>query len=287
MASARSQARAAQLRQGRAPGPRLSTRSGLGLRQGAPEAITRSTDRLHQGIMFGGFECLAQPAYVHVDRPFLDKDVVAPDLVEQLGAAVDALRMGHEKVQHPELGRTQVDVAAGGADSMRDRVELEILDLDDVVGELGGAAPHHRLDARQELPGRERLGDVVVRTALEAPDRVLLLRPPGDPDDRDVLGALIGAQLAREIHSWRARQHPVEEHQVRQNLADQRLGLRNVRSAQYLMTGMLEIDGDQLLDRRFVFDYEYRAAHDRPAPALVPRRAHQLSASRSTTSTAV
>jgi len=141
-----------------------------------------------------------------------------------------------------------------GADPMRDRVEPEILDLDDVVGELGGAAPHHRLDARQKLAGRERLGDIVVRAALEAHDRVLLLRAGGQHDDRDILGALIGAQLAREIHSRRTRQHPVEENEVRQDLPDQRLGLRNVRSPQYLMTGVLEVDRDQLLDRRFVFD---------------------------------
>jgi len=81
--------------------------------------------------MCGGFECLAQPAYVNVDGPLLDKDVIAPDFVEQLGAAVDALRMGHEEMQHPELGRTPVDVATGGADAMRDRIELEVRDLDD------------------------------------------------------------------------------------------------------------------------------------------------------------
>src|SRR5258708_37188833 len=106
------------------------------LRQYAPEAITGSADRFHQRIMFGGFERLAQPAYVHVDRPFLHEDVIAPDLVEQLGAAVDALRMGHEEIQHPELGRAEIDVAAGGADAMRDRIEPEVRDLDDVLGEL-------------------------------------------------------------------------------------------------------------------------------------------------------
>ena len=42
--------------------------------------------------MFGGFERLAQPAYVHVDSPLLDEYVIAPDLVEQLGAAVDERR---------------------------------------------------------------------------------------------------------------------------------------------------------------------------------------------------
>src|SRR5258708_36798075 len=84
------------------------------LRQYAPEAITGSADRVHQRIMFGGFECLAQPAYVHVDRPFLDEDVIAPDLVDQLGAAVDALRMGHAEMQHPELDRPQVDAAPAG-----------------------------------------------------------------------------------------------------------------------------------------------------------------------------
>src|SRR5690348_10652230 len=62
----------------------------------APEAIPGTANRLHQRIMPRGFERLPQPAYVHVHRPLLDEDVIAPDLVEQLGAAVDALRMGDE-----------------------------------------------------------------------------------------------------------------------------------------------------------------------------------------------
>src|SRR6266704_4435546 len=121
MAGARWQTCAAKIHEGRAPGPRLKVE----LCRHAPEAITGSAHRFHQRVVFGGFERLAQPAYVHVDRPFLDEDVIAPDLVEQLGAAVDALRMGHEEMQHPELGRTEVDVATGAADAMRDRVELE------------------------------------------------------------------------------------------------------------------------------------------------------------------
>ena len=47
-----------------------------------------------------------------VDGALLDEDVVAPDPVEQLGAAVHALGMGHEEVQQPELGRADLDLAA-------------------------------------------------------------------------------------------------------------------------------------------------------------------------------
>ena len=123
--------------------------------------------------MFGGFECLAQPAYVHVDRPFLDKDVIAPDFVEQLGAAVDALRMGHEEMQHPELGRPQSDVATGGADAMRDRIEPEVRDLDAVPQERD----HQRLDQVGEVAmgHLNRLGELANK--VRSPEaRMNLLR---------------------------------------------------------------------------------------------------------------
>src|SRR3546814_12190857 len=54
--------------------------------------------------------------------------------------------------------------------AVRDRVELQPADIDDVVGQLGRAAPQHRLDARHQLFGREGLGDVVVGAGFQAVD---------------------------------------------------------------------------------------------------------------------
>ena len=48
---------------------------------------------------------------MHVDGSFLDEDMVAPNLVEELDAAMHALRMGHEEMQQAKFGRAEMNVA--------------------------------------------------------------------------------------------------------------------------------------------------------------------------------
>src|SRR5262245_16861177 len=57
------------------------------------QAIATAANRLDQAIVRGRLERFAKPADMNVDRAFLDADMVAPHLVEQVGAAMDALRM--------------------------------------------------------------------------------------------------------------------------------------------------------------------------------------------------
>src|SRR5689334_46761 len=111
---------------------------------------------------------LPQPANVHVDRALLDEYVIAPDLVEELRAAVDPVRMGHEEMEQTEFGGAQLDPRAPRRDAVRRRVEAQGADLDDLVAEEGRTAPYDRLDAREQLSGGERLGDVVVRAGLQS-----------------------------------------------------------------------------------------------------------------------
>jgi hypothetical protein len=88
---------------------------------------------------------------VHVDRALLDEHVVAPYAVEQLRPAVHALRMRHEEVQQPELGRPERDLPPAAGHEPRRRIEPQAGDLDRVIGALGRPAPQHRLDAREQL----------------------------------------------------------------------------------------------------------------------------------------
>src|SRR5271166_1523064 len=125
---------------------------------------------------------------MHVDRAFLDISVPAPDPIEQLSARKDPLRVGHEEVQQPILGRSQGNLALAGTDAVAGIVELEPLDLDHVGAAGGPCAAQYRLNARQQLARREGFGDVVVRTALETADLVLLLGSCRQYDDRNLLG---------------------------------------------------------------------------------------------------
>ena len=71
------------LEHGRDAGRRLD-------RQVAPEAVAHAAHGFEQVLVAGGLEGLAQAADVHVDGTLFHVDVVAPDLVEQLRAAIDA-----------------------------------------------------------------------------------------------------------------------------------------------------------------------------------------------------
>ncbi|MNC86951.1 hypothetical protein D3C83_26410 [compost metagenome] len=144
---------------------------------------------------------------------------------------------------------------------MRGRVDAQARDLDHVVGELRRPAAHHRLDSRQQLPGGERLGDVVVGAAFQRGHLVLLLGARGEQHDGDVLGALVGAQPPREGEAGHARQHPVEQHEVGARVAHQRLRRGHVACAHHLVARALQVRGQKLSYRLLIIDDEDRTAH--------------------------
>src|SRR5688572_10029644 len=76
---------------------------------GADEAVADAAHRLDARIMSGRREREAQPADVDVDRALFDEYVIAPDVVEQPGARIDAPRVGDQELQQPEFGGPQVD----------------------------------------------------------------------------------------------------------------------------------------------------------------------------------
>src|SRR5450759_3435845 len=69
------------------------------------KAIAAAPYSLDQRVMARGFERRAQAANMHIDGSLLDEHMIAPDEVEQLGTAVDALGVGHEKLQQAEFRR--------------------------------------------------------------------------------------------------------------------------------------------------------------------------------------
>ena len=203
----------------------------------------------------------AQPPHVDVDGALPDRDMGAPRRVEQLRARIDPPGMGHQEVQQPELGRPEIDAALSCADPVSRRVEAQPGELDGVVGALRRPPAQHRLDPREQLARRERLGQVVVRADLQPGELVGFARSRGQHDDRDVAGAPVAAQAAREREARLAGQHPVEQHHVGKGFRHQTLGIPHARCAQRAMPGMLEVHRDQLADRGLVLDDQDGVAH--------------------------
>src|SRR5882672_1825568 len=225
------------------------------------KAIAESAHRLDQRVVAGRRQALAKPADVDVNRTFFDECVVAPDFIEEFGAAEDAAGVRHEEMQQTEFGGPQIDFAAAGSNAPRRGIQLKACDLDHVVGELRRAPAHHRLDACKQLAPGIRFGYVIVRSALQRRHLVLLFRTLADQDNGDVPGTLIAAQPARKRETWNARQYPIEQNQVGPDLAHQRLGLCDVAGATHLVSGILKIGRKHLPSGYLVFDYQDGTVH--------------------------
>ncbi len=191
---------------------------------------------------------------MHVDGAFLHVHAAAPHVVEQLGAGVDPLRMGHEEVQQAVLGgadrhRRVVDEhAVGGA------VDAHRADHDAAVLVVLAGAAHHRADPGQQLARRERLDHVVVHAGLQAADAVVLLAARGQHDDRHLAGEGVLAPAPGQLQPAGAGQHPVEQDQVGHAVGDGGLGLARIPGMDRLEIALAQGEGDHVADGGFVVD---------------------------------
>src|SRR5690554_6808760 len=149
----------------------------------AGETVARATHGLNQVLMRFA-QGLAQAADMHVNGAFLDIDIAAPYLVEQLATGIGALLVGHEELQQTILGGAYVERAIVRADTVADRIKYQPIYLDGFFDALRGGAAQYGLESCDQLPGREGFGDVVIGTSLQTLDLVVLFASGGEHDDR-------------------------------------------------------------------------------------------------------
>ena len=94
--------------------------------------------------MFGWCQCGAQTADMYIYRAFLDENVVSPDKIEQLGARIDALLMGHEKMQQAKFRRAHIQGFTGAGYLVRRGIQLQAVKINNVLGKLRRTAAQHR-----------------------------------------------------------------------------------------------------------------------------------------------
>ena len=205
---------------------------------------------------------------MHIDGTLLDEHVIAPHLVEQLGAAVHALGVGHQEMQQAEFGRPQIDGMLAGDNAMGHRIEAQCAgqgfvtgDLNGILGDLRCAPPQHGLDARQQFARRKWFGDVVIGADFQAEDLVVLLAARGEHDDGHHARPLFRAQTACQLDAAHARQHPVEQDQVGQLMVDLAQRALGIERRQGDVTSAHQVGGNQGLDRGLVFDYQDVGGH--------------------------
>ena len=86
-------------------------------------------------------------------------------------------------------------------------------------GGVGGAAQLHG-NAGQQLPGVEGLGEVVRRAVQQQADLFLHVPPGGEHDHRNP------GQMGQHLLAAQARQHQIQQHQIRPPAGEEQQRLR-------------------------------------------------------------
>ena len=130
-------------------------------------------------------QLLAQLRDVDVDRPGLAREVGAPDVLEQRVAGQDDAGIPGQGRQQVELAGPQLEAALADRRLATPAVDAQRADLDRAgAGCRPGRAPQDRLDPGDQGARVERLGHVVVGAQLEPDDRVDVVGPGGQHQDR-------------------------------------------------------------------------------------------------------
>ena len=160
----------------------------------------------------------------------------------------------HQRIWPPRFGRQQ-EAAEGverGARAVRHAR----------IGEM-------HANARQQLVGHDRLGDVVDAAGLQALDDVLGLAQAGHEDHRHMRQRLVLLQAAAGLETVHARHHGVHQDHVGRDRSHDRQRLLALERDQHGHAGLLERVGQHAQRVGRVVDHEHDIAgllltHGRP-----------------------
>ncbi len=205
-------------------------------------------------------QLLAQVADVHVHHALAHHHVAAPGLGQQRVAGHHPPGPPHQRHQDVELDARQLHVAAGLRDAPRGHVDGEAGHGDLLIDRVRPRAAQHGPQARQQLPGAEGLGEVVVGAQLEAHHPVGLVAAGRQHDDRH-RGAR--ADAAAHLQAVEAGHHHVQQHRVEGALLQRGQALRPVGGVREVHVVLGEVGLEQLREPRVVVDEEHPGGHAR------------------------
>jgi hypothetical protein len=156
-------------------------------------------------------DLLAQVADVGLDDVVVAAEVVAPDVVQDLGLGQHPPGVQQQVAQQLELGRGQLDRPPAPLDLVAVLVEGEV-GAGQTAGRLGPDPAQDGPDAGHQLLEAERLGDVVVAPDGEPGHGVLGRVAGGEEHDRDTLA--LGPQPPADVEPVQVGQHHVQHDEV-------------------------------------------------------------------------
>ena len=123
------------------------------------------------------------------------------------------------------------------------------------LGQRVGASQQGAHPGEQAVDA-ERLGHEVVGARVQPANRVLILRPCRDHDDRKVARRRTAPDLAADLDPGHHRKHPVQQDEIGTCFGDARQRLLPVRRLLDAISLSLEIVAQHGRQRRLVLDHE-------------------------------
>ncbi len=170
--------------------------------------------------------------------------------------------MLHQHLEQREFAGGEGDVLAVLRQTARGEVEAERAELHRLrlggrrAGRRGGRAPpQHRLDAREQFPRVERLGQVIVGADFQPDDAVDVVALGRQHDDRQ--GFAAAAQALADGEPVLARQHQVEDHQVVALAREVAVHLRRVGHHPHRVALLVQVAVQQVAQAGVVVDDQY------------------------------
>ncbi len=121
--------------------------------------------------------------------------------------------MLHEQLQQQELGLREFDQAAAPVDLVRDRVQHEVAEAQNLRGvAVVAGATEQRPQPGLQLTQGERFDEVVIGAGLEAVDAVVDRVAGGQHQDRRAVAR--GAHPAAHLETVDLRHHHIEDHRI-------------------------------------------------------------------------
>lgn len=171
--------------------------------------IAEATDGLDT---VGGFaKFFAKAADVSIHSASVYGALVAPNVVEEDIAALNAPTPLDQCSEELELGGGKLDFLAAQSDLMADSIHGDVAELQRVCGLNGRIrAAQNALDAERKFARRKGLGHIVIGPQLEAEDAVHFVGLGGEHDDGDVLRGGVGFESLTDLKPAHAGEHQIE-----------------------------------------------------------------------------
>lgn len=235
--------------------------SRLFFRQDVPDTANGFDEFRRSGIVT---EFLAQMRDMHVDRPFADGDITSAGFGQQGITRDDAPGAFGQSAQQIEFEAREIHGFACFRHDTLPEVHDDIAGNESFSDDVGTRSPQYGFDSRDEFPGAERFGDIIVGAHFEAHDAIGFVTARGQHEDGDIAFLTNSATNLDAIH---AGHHQIQQYDIEGSGFERGESSRTVGSRGYVKIVLPEISREQIEKANVVVDEHNTQGHLRTLQA--------------------